>query len=399
MQKTILMMGAFDTKAVEFAFLRKQLLQLGCRIVTLNTGTLGSTDLFPVDIEAIETKFPPGSDRGEAMQKMFQRVASIVSEIYGEGRFDGIIGMGGGGGTSVIAAAMRALPFGVPKVCVSTVALGDVSEYTGIKDIVMFPSIVDVAGINSISQAVFARAAGAISGMVSLNLQGQQEDQPVIAASMFGNTTQCVDACRETLTGMGYEVIVFHATGTGGKTMESLVSEGKFNAVLDITTTELADTLCGGVFDAGIHRLDAPGKHSIPHLIAPGCVDMVNFFGPDSVPEHYRRRNLYRWNANVTLMRTNVDENRRLGKIFADKSNAAKGPVAFLLPLRGVSLLDGDGQPFCDREADAALFEAIKEQVKDDVPVHEVDANINDLPFIQKAVELILKLMARSGKE
>ncbi len=217
---------------------------------------------------------------------------------------------------------------------------------------------------------------------------------------MFGNTTECVESCVDSLSTYGYEVLVFHATGTGGMTMESLVTDGFVDAVLDITTTEWADTICGGCFDAGKDRLSAPGRRGIPHLIVPGCVDMANFNGIDTVPQHYRDtgRNLYEWNPSVTLLRTNVEENERMGSVFAEKANQAEGPVAFLLPLQGVSILDGEGQPFCDREADAAIFNAIKTGVKKDVPVYEIDANINDLEFSNRAVELMIDLIAQKSK-
>jgi uncharacterized protein (UPF0261 family) len=227
---------------------------------------------------------------------------------------------------------------------------------------------------------------------------GGGRDRPVVAASMFGNTTECVEACVEALSDHGYEVLVFHATGTGGKTMEALVDEGLVDAVLDITTTEWADTVCGGFFDAGEGRLSAPGRRGIPHLIVPGCVDMANFHGIETVPRHYRDagRTLYEWNPSVTLLRTNVEENRRMGAAFAEKANQAQGPVAFLLPLKGVSILDGEGQPFCDREADFAMFEAIRSGLREDIPVYEIDSNINDPEFSARAVELMLELISRN---
>jgi uncharacterized protein (UPF0261 family) len=272
-----------------------------------------------------------------------------------------------------------------------------VAVYVGTKDITMIPSIVDVAGINRVSRIIFSRAAGAICGMAEANIPESEEDKPVITASMFGNTTECVNACMDKLSAKGYEILVFHATGTGGKAMESLVKEGLVDAVLDITTTEWADTVCGGVFDAGPARLDAAGQMGVPHLIVPGCVDMANFGGMDTVPEKYKKakRTFYEWNPSVTLMRTNKEENEKMGKVFAEKANAAKGPVAFLIPLRGVSILDGDGQPFCDREADRAMFETIKVHLKEGIPVMEMDRNINDPEFSAKAVEMILDLIKR----
>ena len=406
MAKTILMIGAFDTKGEEYAFLRQQIVGWGNSLLSVNTGVMGTTKLFPVDVEAEEVARAGGGDlkalrekkdRGEAMAVMARGAEAISRKLHAEGKFDGIIGMGGSAGTAIVTAAMRSLPIGVPKVCVSTVASGNTAPYVGAKDVVLFPSIVDVAGINRISRIIISRAAGAICGMVDAKSPQQKEDKPIIAATMFGNTTECVNACREALTKAGYEVLVFHATGTGGRTMESLVDEGLVDAVLDITTTEWADEVAGGVFSAGPDRLSAPGRKGLPHLIVPGCVDMVNFGPMESVPEKYKKdkRNFYPWNPAVTLMRTNVEENRRMGEIFAKKANEARGPVAFLIPLRGVSILDGDGQPFCDREADRAMFEAIKRGLRKDIPVVEMDLNINDPRFAAKAVEMMLELVQK----
>jgi uncharacterized protein (UPF0261 family) len=404
MSKTICVIGAFDTKGEDHAFLRQEILKLGCQVLTINIGVLGTTTLFPVDFEAKDVLKADGmdlggiraqGDKGRAMKAFDQAAPRLVRELYKQGKFAGIIGMGGSGGSSIIASAMRAIPIGVPKVLVSTVASGDVSFYVRGKDITIIPSIVDVAGLNRISRLIYARAAGAICGMVQNEPPQSREDRPIITASMFGNTTDCVNACGKALNDKGFEVLVFHATGAGGRAMETLVADGLVEGVLDITTTEWADELCQGVFSAGPERLDAPGQRGIPHLIVPGCVDMANFGAPSTVPEKFRqaKRLLYEWNPSVTLMRTNVDENRQMGEIFAKKANAATGPVAFLIPLRGVSMLDGDGQPFCDREADRAMFDAIKTNLKPGIPIVELDLNINDPAFAAKAVEMMLDLM------
>jgi uncharacterized protein (UPF0261 family) len=405
MQPTILMIGTFDSKGGEYAFLREQLVAQGASVLAVNAGVLGSTELFPVDVEADKIAEAAGTalaalrkngDRGAAMKAMSQGAAALARQLHGEGRFDGVIGMGGSGGSSVVTSAMRALPLGVPKVCVSTFAGGDTAPYVGVKDVTLIPSITDVSGVNRISRMIMTRAAGAVVGMARAVPTPIADEKPIIAASMFGNTTQCVDACRQQLTEAGYEVLVFHAVGTGGRMMESLIDEGLVDACLDITTTEWADELCGGILSAGPDRLSAPGRAGIPHLIVPGCVDMVNFGPPKTVPQKYRDggRLLYEWNPTVTLMRTTLDENRQIGEVFAKKANAAQGPVAFLLPLGGVSILGGDGQPFCDLRADAALFEAIRAGVKSHIPVVEIDANINDAAFSGKAVEMMLALIA-----
>ena len=406
----IVLLGAFDSKGAEYEFLRDAIVRQGAEATAVNFGILGSTDRFKVDIEAEEVARAGGgdlatlrsqADRGAAMKIMAAGAAVVARKLYDEGKLTGIVGMGGTGGTSVITAAMRALPTGVPKVCVSTVAGGDVHTYVRTKDVTLIPSVVDVAGLNRISRAIYTRAAGAIVGMVRAVAPPTVEDRPIIATSMFGNTTQCVDACRELLEKAGYEVLTFHATGVGGRTMESLIDEGFVDACLDITTTEWADQLCGGVFSAGEDRLSAPGRRGIPHLIVPGCIDMVNFGPLETVPQKYRDvgRQFYEWNPAVTLMRTNAEENRQLGEIFAEKANAATGSTAFLIPQRGVSILDGDGQPFCDRRADGAMFAALREHLRSEIPFVEMNANINDAQFAQRAVEMIFQLIGTNSTE
>ena len=278
---------------------------------------------------------------------------------------------------------------------VSTVASGDVGPYAGATDITFMPSVVDVAGINRISRPIFANAAGAIVGMVQLETPAAQHEKPLIAASMFGNTTAAVDQARTRLESRGYEVLVFHATGTGGKTMESLIGEGYISASLDITTTELADYVCGGIFSAGPERCRAASRAGIPAVLAPGCVDMVNFGGIATVPERFRGRKLYEWNPNVTLLRTDVEENTRIGQLIAAAANAATAPVAILLPLGGVSMLDRDGGPFWDPGADQACYDAILEHLKPGIAVVELRNNINDQEFADRAADALLEMLAK----
>ena len=407
---TIMMVGAFDTKGAEYAFLRAQILARGHKVLAVNTGVVGECDAFAVDVEASAVAAAGGAsleslrtagDRGAAMKAMGAGAAKVAEQGYAAGWFDGIVGMGGSGGSSVVTAAMRALPVGVPKVCVSTVAAGDTAAYVGSKDVVLIPSIVDVAGVNRISRVIFTRAAGAVCGMVEAEPVPADDDKSIVAASMFGNTTECVNACSEALSAHGYEVLVFHATGTGGRTMESLIDEGLVDAVLDITTTEWADEVCGGVFSAGPDRLSAAGRAGLPQLVVPGCVDMANFGGMDTVPHQYKdgTRLFYEWNPAVTLMRTNAAENAQLGRIFAEKLNAAQGPVAVLIPLRGVSILDSDGELFCDRQADRAFGDALKANLDEGILVREVDYNINDPAFAAAATALLLTLIAEKAGE
>lgn len=409
MTKRVLMLGTFDSKGPEYAFLRERILAHGCEVIAVNAGVNGSTELFPVDYEAGEVARNGGEalmalrdqqDRGKAIDIMCRGAMWLAHDLYAAGKFDAIIGMGGSGGTGIVTTAMQRLPLGVPKVCVSTLASGDTSPYVGTKDIVLIPSIVDVAGINRISRQVLTQAAAAVCGMVQAAVPAASQDRPLIAASMFGNTTKCVDACRQSLENAGYEVLVFHATGTGGRILESLADAQMIDAVLDITTTEWADELCGGALTAGPERLEAPGRRGLPHLIVPGCLDMCNFSGMANVPERYRAANrlFYEWTSTVTLMRTTPDENARMGEIFARKANAATGPVAFLFPLRGVSVLDADDGIFCDRAADQAFFDAVRTHLKPGIRVHEVDTNINDPQFAARAVEVMLELIALKSR-
>jgi uncharacterized protein (UPF0261 family) len=319
----------------------------------------------------------------------------IVRRLFDQGRLDGIIGMGGGGGTSLSTMAMRTLPVGVPKVMVSTLGGGDVSAYAGTRDITFMPSIVDVAGFNRISRLIYANAAGAIAGMVKMEVARRDQERPLIAASMFGNTTLAVDRARGVLEAHGYEVLVFHATGTGGRTMEDLITDGHIAASLDITTTELADEVCGGVLSAGPERCLAAARVGIPAVLAPGCVDMANFWAMDTVPDKYKSRKLYQWNPNITLLRTNAEENKRIGEMITAAANAATAPVAILIPLKGVSQLDSPGGAFWDPQADLACFEAIKRDLRPGIPVIEMDNNVNDPEFADRAAQTLLDMLEK----
>jgi uncharacterized protein (UPF0261 family) len=403
MAKTIALLGALDTKGAEYGFVRHCIEQRGHKAFVVNVGVLDPPTLS-TDISSEEVARAGGADlaalranqdRGAAVAAMGRGAAALLPQLYGQGRFDGVLAMGGSGGTSVACAAMRALPLGVPKVMVSTVASGDVSAYLGVKDIVMIPSIVDVAGLNRFSCEVFARAAGAICGMVE-TVVPRGPDRPLIAASMFGNTTPAVEKAKAVLEAQGYEVLVFHATGAGGRTLESLVEAGLIAGVLDLTTTEWADELVGGVFTAGPARLEAAARRGVPSVVAPGCLDMVNFRAPDTVPARFKGRKFYPHNPNVTLMRTDVEENRRLGEVLAGKLNASTGPVTVFLPLRGWSMIDAPDGPFWWPEADTAFTTALKAELRQDIPVVEMDCNINDPVFAERAAHGLLQNMRKA---
>jgi uncharacterized protein (UPF0261 family) len=404
MTRTVVIVGALDTKGKEFEHVRKLIEDRGLATLVVDIGVMGEPAFVP-DIGRSEVaaagggdlaRFAGGEHKDEAMEAMARGLETIVRRLFNEGKLDGIFSMGGTGGTSIATAAMRTLPVGVPKVMVSTVGGGDVSAYAGSKDITFMPSIVDVAGFNRISRRIYANAAGAIAGMALAEAPVEAEEKPLVTASMFGNTTTAVDHARERLEAEGYEVLVFHATGTGGRTMESLIADGYIAGSLDITTTELADEVCGGILSAGPERCMAASRAGIPAVLVPGCVDMANFGGIETVPERHRDRNLYQWNPNVTLLRTSAEENRRIGEMLAAAANAATAPVAFLLPLRGVSMLDAEGGQFWDPEADSACYDAIKANVRPDIPVIEVDANINDPAFSGKVAETLLEMLRQT---
>ena len=397
--RQIVMIGCFDTKGEDFSYLYTSLVQKGVEVVSVNTGVLGTTELFPVTYKAEMVAKAGGSeisvlrenkDRGVAIKNMGEGAAKIIAKLFSENRIDGIIGMGGGGGTFIALEAMKALPFGVPKLCLSTVATKDLSSHIGSKDITLMPSVVDVAGLNRISRVLISQAAGAICGMADTKITEVKKSAGSIAISVFGNTTLCVDKCSELLKSKGYEVMAFHAVGVGGMTMEALTLDGCFDAILDITTTELADELCGGICSAGPDRLTAGSKKGLPQVVVPGCLDMVNFGALHKVPTRYKNRQLYSWAPDVTLMRTNKEENKKLGEQIAKKLNVSSAPVIILLPLGGISKIGGKDEVFHNPEIDKVLFDAIKSNVNPSIRVVEVPENINTVAFAKKATELLL---------
>jgi uncharacterized protein (UPF0261 family) len=396
---TIAVLGTLDSKGEEHAFVAEQIKGRGHEVLLIDVGT-GSAPQVTPDFTRFEVARADGielqplidaQDRGQCVVAMSQAAPVFLSELVAEGRIDGVISLGGGGGTAIGTAAMRALPVGFPKLMVSTLASGNTAHYVGTKDIVMMPSIVDVAGLNSISRTIFARAAGAICGMVETEIAGD-EGKPLIVASMFGNTTELVKMAKEHLEAAGYEVLVFHATGTGGKTMEALIESGMVAGVLDVTTTEWADELLGATLSAGPERMDAMSKAKVPAVIAPGCLDMANYGERESVPAGLEGRTFYLHNPQVTLMRTNAAECAQLGMIIAGKANANPAPTAILVPTQAISIISAPGQPFHDPEADEALFDAIRSEST--VEVEELEAEINSAEFAKACAEKLLVLMA-----
>ena len=386
---TVVLVGTLDTKGDEYAYLRDRLRLHGVGTLLVDVGTLEPPRTEP-DIDRREVAAAGGidldelvaaRDRGRSVSAMATAAAVLVRRLYDEGRCDGVLAAGGSGNTAIATAAMQALPVGVPKLMVSTVAAGNTRDYVGASDVAMMASVTDVAGINSISGRILANAAAAMAGMVQAPPVDLPEQRPLIAASMFGVTTPAVTAARESLEQRGYEVLVFHATGTGGMAMEGLIDSGFIAGVLDITTTELADRLVGGVLPAGPDRLEVAGRNGLPEVVSLGALDMVNFGARDTVPPQFEGRNLYVHNPSVTLMRTTPEECAELGRIIAEKLSGARGPVALFVPLEGVSAIDIEGGPFYDRAADDALFQALRENLSPNVELHELNHNVNDPEF------------------
>ena len=388
---TVVLVGTLDTKGYEYAYVRDRIAAQGVDVLLVDAGVLGEPLATP-DISRQEVARAGGSDiktlvaandRGAAIETMATGAGEIVARLHAEGRLNGVLGLGGSGGSTLVSRAVQRLPVGVPKLLVSTVASGDTRPYVGATDLTMMYSVVDIAGINRLSERVLTNAAAAIAGMAraAADFVPAAGEKPLIGATMFGVTTPSVTVARERLEELGYEVLVFHATGTGGDTMESLVRSGFIDAVLDVTTTELADELAGGICAAGPHRLEAAGELGVPQVVSLGALDMVNFGPRESVPARYADRILYVHNATITLMRTSVEENAELGRRIARKLNAARGPLTLFVPLGGVSAISTRGQVFDDPAADAALIEALREHLDPGIDVRYIDADVNDPAF------------------
>jgi uncharacterized protein (UPF0261 family) len=399
---TIARFGTLDTKGHEYAFLRDRIAELGARVVLIDAGVMGEP-LLAADVAREEVARAAGAehadlvragDRGHAMEVMGRGAGIVAERLHREGRLQGIAAIGGSGNASVAAAAMRELPVGLPKLIVSTLASGDTRPYMGAKDVTMTYSVVDIAGLNQISTRILTNAAGAIVGMARATPPDAAHERPLIGATMFGVTTPCITRARERLEELGYEVLVFHATGTGGQSFEALAEGGFLAGALDATTTELADELVGGVLSAGPQRLEAAGRAGVPQVVSLGALDMVNFGPRDTVPPRFAERNLYVHNPTVTLMRTTAEENAELGRRIARKLNAAESPTVLFIPLNGISAIDVAGQPFHDPEADAALIGALREGIdRERVEVHEVEADVNDPAFATAMADRLHELI------
>jgi uncharacterized protein (UPF0261 family) len=397
--RTVLLAGTLDTKGPEYGYVRDRLRARGLDVLVMDLGVLGEPPFAP-DVTASDVARAGGADlaalraaraRGPAIDAMLRGACALVPRLHADGRVQGMLGLGGSGGTAMITAAMRALPIGVPKLMVSTMASGQTAPYVDVSDLTLMPSVIDIAGLNPLSRRILANAAAAVAGMVEqAPIERDDPPRPLLAATMFGVTTPCVTAARRALEAAGYDVLVFHATGTGGRAMESLIDSGYITGVLDVTTTEWCDEVVGGVLAAGPDRHGAAARRGIPQVVSTGALDMVNFHAIDSVPARFLGRTFYRHTPEVTLMRTTADENRVIARRIAAQLARSTAPVTVVLPLGGVSMIDAPGQPFHDPAADRALFETLREALPPQVRWVEVDAHINDPAFAEALVREML---------
>ncbi len=404
---SVYVLATLDTKGQEAAYICDRLRALGVDVRLVDTGCVGNPTVA-ADISR-EELFAAGdislaqlqeqADRGKAITAAASAATALLQREHAAGNVEGVLGIGGSAGTTIATAAMRALPLGVPKLMVSTLASGQVRQYVGDKDVLMLNSVVDILGVNRISRVIFDEAARAMAGMAMFQQdQTPGEDRPLVAATMFGVTTPCVERAREILETVGFEVLVFHATGAGGQAMESLINEGLIAGVLDITTTEIADELVGGVLSAGPRRLSAAVRCGVPQVVSVGATDMVNFHARDTVPEKFAGRKFYEHNPTVTLMRTTREENGRIGAEIGRKVAPAGNRASILLPQQGVSAIDAAGQPFDDSVAREALFAAVEEHAGK-VPCRRIDCHINDATFAEAAAKQLIELIHQPSSE
>ncbi|NQV06360.1 Tm-1-like ATP-binding domain-containing protein [bacterium] len=389
----VVLIGTLDTKGSEYAFVRGRVEAAGCDVIMVDVGITADPD-YPVEISRTEVAAAAGADideiaakadRGAAVRIMAKGATAIVRRLYDEGRLHGALACGGSGGSSIAGAAMRALPVGVPKLIVSTMAAGDISPFIGTSDIAMVYSVVDIAGVNRVSAQILGNAATAMAAMATAaeHPADDVDMRPMVGATMYGTTTACVNRARAYLEDQGYEVLVFHATGPGGLAMEALVDSGHITAVLDVTTAEITCEVAGGTFTSGPDRLEAAGVLGIPQVVTFGGTDMIAFSPPSEVPASWSERNLYSHNPSVTLARTSADEAARIGSMIAGKLNAATGPVSVFIPLGGTSSYDLPGAIFHDPAADAAMFAAVREVLDPSIELIEMDTDVNDPAFAE----------------
>jgi len=409
MRKTIAMMATLDTKGEEVKYLKEQFEKRGKDVLIIDTGLRGSPTSVQPDVTREKLAEASGSSmdvvqregRRRAIEIMVPGIVKVVRELYARGRFQGIMSIGGMDGALLASAGMRALPLGVPKLIVTPVAEGSTrfGPYVGTSDMIMMHSVIDILGINEISKKIFDNAVGAMVGMV--DMEGSLtigRGKNVIAATMYGNTTPAVMMAKKLLEERGYQVVVFHPNGTGGRAMEELVEQGFFTAVLDMTTHEIVDELFDGVHAAGPHRLETAGKKGIPQVVVPGCINFI-LLGPlESLSPEYKKRKLYPFNPAVTMVRTTHEEMITIGKVMAEKVNQTLGPTVVIIPLRGFSMYCREGESLYDPEGDRIFIDTLKEHLRPQIPVLEVDANINEPVFAQTTVSALMRILEQSSK-
>ncbi len=398
-----MLLGRLDSKGKEYAYVKDQVLHGGFDVIVVDTGTHGAPQFEP-DISREEVARAAGvkievvvdrTDENKEIQVMMEGASKIAQRLLDSGRLDGIMCLGGSRGTAIGTAAMRALPFGIPKVMVSTIASGDMRPYIGTKDITLVHSVTDIVGLNRMTKRLLAYAAGAVMGAVAADPALEISDKPFIAMSSMGGINRTVFSAQKILEDKGFEVVAFHTVGTGGQALEEAVEQGSIDGVLDLVTHELTDHLYGGYCDAGPARLEAAGKRGIPQVIAPGCLDFIAFSPPEKIPESLRERKLYRHTPEVAIVRANKDEMASIGKTMAEKLNTALGPTGVVVPSQGFSPANKRGKPLYDPEADRSFVGVLRQSLKPSIRIVEVDAHINDEFFARQAVDLLCQLMQK----
>jgi uncharacterized protein (UPF0261 family) len=400
---TIALLATLDSKGQEIACVRDVVVGQGIQTLIIDVGVRGSPTVTP-DVSRQQVAIAAGTTldallqakltSADALSTMARGASVLLKQFCAEGSIAGVLGLGGGKGTALIAEAMRALPIGFPKVLVSTAASGDTRRFIGSKDIWMISPVTDLMGLNRINRTILEQAATAICAMATLPVGETASKQPAIALTSYGVTTQASERCKALAERLGFEVIVFHARGTGGQAMEELIERGVFAGILDLTLSELANELAGGNASAGPQRLEAAGRAGIPQVIVPGALDVINFGPPNTVPDKYKGRKLYPHSASATLMRTDRDESAELGQIVANKLNAARGPVSVLIPAKGFSALDRENQPFYDPQADTAFAQSLEGHLLSTVAVRKLPWHINDPEFADEVVRTLASMMA-----
>jgi uncharacterized protein (UPF0261 family) len=401
--KTIVLLGRLDSKGKEYAYVKDLILRGGFDVIVVDVGTRGAPHFEP-QISREEVAEAAGvkiddvvdpTDENKEIQVMMEGAPKIAQRLRDSGRLDGILCLGGSRGTAIGTAAMRALPFGLPKVMVSTIASGDMRPYIGIKDITLVHSVTDIVGLNRMTKRLLTYAAGAVMGAVAADTGLEASSKPLIAMSSMGGINRAVFSAQRILEDKGFEVVAFHTVGTGGRALEEAIEQGLIDGVLDLVTHEVTDHLYGGYCDAGPARLEAAGKKGLPQVIVPGCLDFIVFSPPEKIPESLRERQVYRHTPEVAIVRANKDEMASVGKTLAEKLNRALGPVIVVIPNQGFSPANRPGKPLYDPEADRAFAEALRQNLRPSIRIIELDAHINDELFAKRAVDLLCELMQK----